>query len=328
MSQLNQLGKYADHLASNFVWANTYGLGRALLAMSLMITMVFNDLQMLITRLGTDVEMGQKVLMPMAKLSLYQLLPEQILLIKAFTILVLFLVIIGWRPRVTGIFHWWVTFSFTTSAVVVDGGDQIAQVLSLLLIPLCLADNRKWHWSTVVPALGKEMPMFNKVTNLLAITTLFIIQLQVAFIYFHAGIGKMAVEEWTNGTSIFYWIQNPLFGSCDTLRPAMIALFSNPYIITITTWGVMLLEVLLFMGIAMSPKWRSALLKIGILFHFSIIIMHGLVSFFFTMTAALVLYLGPRAGFSVQELIARFKPSPKDTSDTEVKGNPAPALSI
>ena len=222
---INNFGKYADHLASNFVWANTYGLGRSLLAMGLLITLTLNDISLLVAPLGADVSLGQKLMMPMARMSLYHLFPGHLIAIKIFSIIVLASVVIGWRPRITGILHWWVAFSYVNGALIVDGGDQIGQVLALLLVPLCLADGRKWHWTTVDSAANTSLSFSKKAFNLMGISTLFIIQLQVAFIYFHAGIGKLGSPEWINGTAIFYWVQNPLFGACDTLRPFLIALF-------------------------------------------------------------------------------------------------------
>ncbi|PZG39838.1 hypothetical protein C1I98_23110 [Spongiactinospora gelatinilytica] len=53
----------------------------------------------------------------------------------------------GWRPRLSAIPHWWVCFSFSTSSNIIDGGDQVAAITSLLLIPICLTDGRRWHWN-------------------------------------------------------------------------------------------------------------------------------------------------------------------------------------
>lgn len=80
----------------------------------------------------------------------------------------------------------------------------------------------------------------------------------------------------------------------------MFPLLKNPYLVTGMTWGTLLLEILLFMGIAISksePK-RKYLLCLGIGFHFLIGLFFGLWTFFITMTGALILYLGPRDGFT------------------------------
>lgn len=64
-------------------------------------------------------------------------------------------------------------------------------------------------------------------------------------------------------------------------------------IVTLLTWGILTLEVILFAGFFMKIKHRKKLLIIGMLFHLGIVVVHGLFSFFFAMAAALILYLWP-----------------------------------
>lgn len=281
--------------AISFEWSNTIGIARSLLAAGLFLTFLFNDLEQLIYPLGREeaspLFTGSEFL---KELNLFRLLDFNLLLAENIAMVTLLLVVIGWRPRITCILHWWVTFSYATCAIVLDGGDQIAQVLTLLLIPICLTDSRKWHWkaSPKIDSLGQ------KIKSMIAWSTLLVIQLQVALIYFHAAIGKMRVEEWMNGTSLFYWIQNPTFGLGTELEAIFIPFFAKGWIVTPITWGTLLFELILFMALIMSKKHKKILLPLGILFHLGIILLFGLFSFFFIMSAALLLYLGPKEGFS------------------------------
>lgn len=69
-------------------------------------------------------------------------------------------------------------------------------------------------------------------------------------------------------------------------------LMENSLIVVVFTWGAIILEVLLSMGLLMAKKNRKILLIAGITFHLLIMIFHGLFSFYFAMAGALVLYLG------------------------------------
>ena len=59
------------------------------------------------------------------------------------------------------------------------------------------------------------------------------------------------------------------------------------------TWGTLLLELSLALALAFPLPVRRPLLVLGIGFHAGIAATMGLVSFFFSMAAALLLYLAP-----------------------------------
>src|SRR5262249_34154565 len=150
------------------------------------------------------------------KLSLFSLLSGPWLpLAHGIAVVVLVLAVIGWRPRLTAFPHWWVTASFAASSVVVEGGDQVAAILALLLLPVALTHSRRWHWDAPPEVQGTA----RKVTALMAASCLTVIRLQVAVIYFFALTGKLAVREWANGTAMYYWLVHPTFGLSEALRP-------------------------------------------------------------------------------------------------------------
>lgn len=289
--------KRIKSLSTNFIWSNTIGIARTVLALGTLSTLIFNDIFLIIQPLGEAME--REIQSNVANYGIFELLNGNLVLAKYISIAILLVVVSGWRPRVTGIFHAWIAFSMSTSGMVIDGGDQITSVLAILLIPICLADGRKWHW---VSTEGKPVSYFQKHLNIVAIVSYFFIRLQVAFVYFHAAIGKMAVEEWVNGTSIYYWSNTPLFRMPAWMEPWLPTLFESPVFMTLATWGILAFELLLFLGLVIENKWRPTLLKAGILFHFSIVLLYGLVSFFFAMTGALLLYIGPKNGFSIPEM--------------------------
>lgn len=273
-------------------WTNVYGVARTLIALGTLLTLLLNDTDALFRPAGLTVgeAAGGSTLV---RFSLFALVPVEYLgLAKWLAIGVLIGVISGWRPRITGLLHWYVAFSFASTCFLIDGGEHVTAVLTLLLVPVTLTDSRKWHWSTA-PPVSAESPLGRHLTRLMAVSSLLAIRLQVAVIYFHAGVGKMSVTEWANGTAVYYWFTDPGFGAPAWLQPLIIPALTNSVTVTALTWGVILFEIGLAAALVMDRRWWPPLLKLGLLFHFGIILVHGIVTFAIVMWAALILYLRP-----------------------------------
>jgi antimicrobial peptide system SdpB family protein len=120
-----------------------------------------------------------------------------------------------------------------------------------------------------------------------------VIRIQVSIIYLHAAIGKIAVTEWVDGTALYYWFTHPVFGVADSVRPWILPLLSHGAAVMAMTWGVIALELALFLGLVAERRYRTTLLVFGLAFHFGIFVVHGLFTFFVAMAAALILYLRP-----------------------------------
>ena len=161
-------------------------------------------------------------------------------------------------------------------------------VLTLLLIPVTLTDSRRWHWE--VAPLGSRR-YGSKVSAIIANSALLVIRVQVALIYIIACTAKLGVTEWRNGTAVYYWFLHPVFGLPGYLRSYFVPFLENRVVVTLMTWSVFSLEAVLFAGLFMHKDGRRILLRIGIIFHFMIVIALGLFSFFLAMWAALILFL-------------------------------------
>lgn len=268
-------------------WTPVYGLARSILALGTFLTLLFNKNEVLFANLSSTIGDGSIFV---RQFNLFLLFGERYVNLSVWiSVVLLFLVVIGWRPRITCIFHWWVASSFIHTSGLVDGGDQIASIISLFLIPVCLTDNRKWHWDST------ENKNKSPYLVLFIWSVIFIIRLQVAFIYFNAGVDKLRIDEWKDGTSAYYWFTNDIYGASDMIRNAVFYFTSNGLIVTLLTYGTLVIEIILGMAFFMrrnSVNWKI-LLIIGVAFHLGIILIFGLVSFFMTMTAALLLYLVP-----------------------------------
>lgn len=221
-------------------------------------------------------------------------------------VLVLLVVASGWRPRVTAIPHWYVSWSLLSNAVVPDGGDQLTAILTLLLVPIGLTDGRRWHWQRppdTGPAIGTG--------RVVAGTALMLIQIQVAVVYFQSSVAKLGVREWSDGTAMFYFLRHPLFGSPPWLRPITDTLTGSPLGVALLTWSPLAIELALALAILTGPRSRRALLVTGIAFHGVIALTMGLVSFAVAMTGALLLYLLPvGTHIDVAKLIDRAEAQP------------------
>jgi antimicrobial peptide system SdpB family protein len=66
---------------------------------------------------------------------------------RIVAITVLGVVVLGFRPRWLCVPHWYVAFSLAVDMTFINGGEQVAQILAGLLIPVCLGDRRRWQWA-------------------------------------------------------------------------------------------------------------------------------------------------------------------------------------
>ena len=216
--------------------------------------------------------------------SFFCLLPRTQLETMRFCAVALLLVVAsGWRPRFTGILHAWVAWSLQASGLLVDGGDQVASNLALLLLPLTLADSRRWHWDADMSG--------SSASRVVAQVSLMAARIQVAGVYFHAAAGKFGHEEWSDGTALYYWFTHPFFGAPAWLRPAIESLLQSGTVVTALTWCTIVLEFALAASPWLSHKAQRRLFVLGFGMHLGIVLVHGLVSFVMTMWAGLTLLL-------------------------------------
>ncbi|TGE25415.1 hypothetical protein E5K00_09560 [Hymenobacter aquaticus] len=279
---LRALDSYAA--VNPFTWV--YGLGRSLLALGTIITLTFSPPDILF-----DAQLfGKMSLSPsFESFNIFFLLGfEQLPYAYAASLGVLLLVVSGVFPRYTGVLHWLVTYGLFQSASLVEGGDQIGSILTMLLVPVTLLDNRRNHWVNEPQA----QPSYYR--NFVARGALTLIALQMAVLYFHAGVEKMyKLEEWKNGTAVYYFFNDPLFGYPDWMQGLLAEALTNAYVVTTLTWGTIVLEIALFGALFMSPQRRYQLLWPAIGFHLGIALVFGLVSFLLAMAGGLVLYMVP-----------------------------------
>jgi antimicrobial peptide system SdpB family protein len=280
-------------------WTNVYGLARSMLAAATLLTLLADSGERLFHPLVVD-DPGVFDRSAVVGASLFFLARHHLVAAKGVAIVVLLLVIVGWRPRFTALPHWWISFSFAASASMVDGGDLVASTLTLLLLPVALTDTRRWHWSGTGSA--------GTAASIAAQTGWMLIRVQMAVVYLFAAVLKIPNEEWSNGTALYYWWRNPSFGAPGLLRPLTDWLGRTVLVVPLT-WSVLLLELALAACLVAPLRFRTRVLPVAILFHVGIALIHGMPTFALIMSGALVLYLRPPwRPFAVPELRRRTAP--------------------
>jgi antimicrobial peptide system SdpB family protein len=271
-------------------FTNVYGAARTLIALSSLLTLVFTDAIGLFRPLRSSlIEVSSGL--GLGDYGLFALFFPHLELGRWVAICVLVLVVSGWRPRVTGLLHWWVSASIFDSLVTRDGGDQCAAVLTLLLLPVTLCDPRRSHWAEApVPSATGSL-----VRARIAWAALFMARAQVALLYLHAAVGKAAVKEWVDGTAIYYWIFDPRIGVATAYHEYVHTLLAPAWVAPLLTWAPFALEYGLFLAIAMAAEnpARKHLFTFAVLFHAGTALFFGLVSFMVVMCGALLLLLRP-----------------------------------
>jgi len=264
-------------------WTNVYGVARSVLALATLLTLLGDSSEQLFQPLLVA-DPGILDRSAVERASLFFLARNHLTAAKVLAVVVLLLVIIGWRPRLTALPHWWVSYSFAASASLIDGGDQIVATLSLLLLPVGMTDTRAWHW--------RGAGVGGRVASVAAQTGWLLVRVQVAAIYLFAAILKLRTAEWADGTALYYVWTSSIFGAPGVFRPITDWVGQTVLVVPLT-WGVLLLEFCLGAALVAPLRFRTRLLPLALLFHVGIAVLHGMPTFALTMCAALVLYLRP-----------------------------------
>jgi len=268
-------------------WTRTVTIARALLALSAGSTYLTTPANVLFT--PRDGELAARCADGLAWLAWPCWLPSELIPIGQITAgLLCFLFAVGWFPTATAVPLALALIALPLTSASPDGGDQLAGILGLLLIPVSMTDWRANPWTT------------DRSTGLLsgrviiANSALWLIKLQIAVVYFIACLGKFGSEEWANGTALFYWVRNSVFGAPSPLRPAVEWITAQAPLVAALTWGTLVLEMSLAICVFLPTLFRvRVLLPVALVFHLGIWVILGVSSFAIVMWAALLLLVVP-----------------------------------
>ena len=289
---LSSFERWAVRVASRQPWTNVYGLARTIVAAATALTLATSPASALwspwlrgqVRPLGCDGVRGA--------IGLFCVFPRSALPVVQYCALAALVVVAsGWRPRVTGVVHWWISFSFLASASR-DGGDQVAALFTLLLIPWTLTDQRRWHWQSadhVEPSRLRAAFLANVSRHL--------VRLQIMVVYLHSAVSKLYVAEWRRGTAVYYWLHDLTVGLPPPLYGVIGPLVRSWPAAAVLTWGALVTEFLLSLALLAPQRTWRPLFWLGVLFHAAIAVGLGVFSFSVVMIGALVVYLRPEREF-------------------------------
>lgn len=308
-------------------WTNCFGAARSLIALGPLLTLMCTRGSDLFFPLAGD-SPGQAHCGGAGRVLLFCLDGgQQHLELKRWVAgTVLAMVVSGWRPRITCIPHAYVAYSYFWCLSAPEGGDQIASILALLLIPVCITDRRIWHWqSTKLEAVSDDRTGHTRVllqlSRSVAAIAVALVKLQISWLYVQAGISKLSSQDWVSGAAMYYWARNATFGAPSWQHPIVYWLTRQPVLVGAMTWVPIAIEISIGISLLLPYRARIPLLVAGLGFHFLIGLIVGLWSFAIIMWGCLLFLLSP-AGLS---LANRQKPrtfeAPKKPPNT--KGNPS-----
>ena len=277
--------KFLDQIAQKNPFTWVLGLSRTCLAIGTLSVLLFNESEVLFPKYTFNIADKSGFFNQINFFFFFHY--DALLWARLIACTILLFVMIGFFPRYTCLFHWWISWSFLSASSVIDGGDQVTAVITFFLMPICFLDNRKNSFALYYSK--------NVYKNFVAWSFLAMIQIQVAIIYLQAGIEKLyKTEEWLNGTAIYYWFNHNIFGMPVWMQDFVNKYFlSNALYISLITWGVMIWELFLFSLLLTSAKMKRRFLIPALFFHLIIWFVHGLFSFFMAMSGVLILYLLP-----------------------------------
>ncbi|GAA3436250.1 sporulation-delaying protein SdpB family protein [Kutzneria kofuensis] len=207
---------------------------------------------------------------------------------RYLAIAVLVAVAVGYRPRWTCIPHWYVSFSFAAALVSPTGGEHIAKIVALLLIPILLGDDRTWHWTR------PSTPMSPRWRGAAAASHLAVRAL-VLSVYAQSAVSKFAEAAWRDGSALHYVFQDPYFGA----TPSAAAFLDG--VGPVMTWATLAAETFLALSVFAGDRVRAWALAVGIVLHTGIAVVLGLVGFGLTMIGLL----------SISALLRDRQPAPE-----------------
>jgi antimicrobial peptide system SdpB family protein len=266
---------------NNKPWTNVYGLARSIIALSTMVTLLANDIYTFFRPLAGVSEFPS---CSVYSISIFCVVAKDYLpLMKWIVILLLAVIASGWRPRITGIIHWWIATSLQNTGASLDGGEEVAAAITFLLIPITLLDNRKWHWQKK----DNDNSILEMNSMIISNVFLFGIKIQMAIIYFNASIARLKNPEWIDGTAIYYYFNNPMLGLNETWLKLLNPILTSP-LVFLVTWGTTIVEIILGAAILAPTKYYKIYFYVGVALHLGIALLMGLYSFSAIMIAGLI----------------------------------------
>jgi len=191
------------------------------------------------------------------------------------------LVLSGIYPRWTSVLHLWVAISMAVSLSLPDGGEAVAVFSCALLIGVLVPNGQMIAWR-------RPTSMAHPVATAVGYAASIALCLQMAGIYFESGLAKLAVEDWSNGSAMYYIVRDPMFGSVGAVGAVMDAITALPLGTAVLTWGTVVAECSIAVAFLLPHRFKRYGLAGVIVLHAGIAIIMGLWSFALVMIGTAV----------------------------------------
>lgn len=294
---ITKLNQKSEDIYKNFnPWNNVIGLARTFLGLALLVLLLFNPMKNIFLKSSDSDTLSKD-----AFLNILSYLPNDYLyfeIVRWIFVIIIVLVVIGWRPRYTALPHLYVAYCVNSGGMVIDGGEQVGYVFALLLLPILLFDKRKWHW--------QKQSQNSSGVNILAYVTYIFIRIQVAIIYLHSFSGKIYNDDWLNGTAVYYYLNDPMLGSLPLIDFIIEPILESP-LIALITWLALIIQLILVCGLFLDQRYWKTMFWFALLFHESIAIFLGLFTFSLAMVGVLIIYLRPLNNEFKFKILEKYK---------------------
>jgi sporulation delaying protein B len=225
-------------------------------------------------------------------------LSDRLLVARMVAIVVLGLVVSGYRPKLTCIPHWYVSFSLFGGVVAPNGGDAVAVIATMLVVPACLGDNRRWQWR------GPDSPMPAKWRGS-ALAANYVMRLQIAVIYAMTAVSKLADPAWQHGIAMSEVFRDVNYAPAPGLDTALSSVADFGPVGSILGWSVIFVEFAIAVLVLGRRRRRVRAFALVVLLHVPIGVLLGLPSFALIMIGFVAMTLGrteiPAAGALAEE---------------------------
>ena len=188
----------------------------------------------------------------------------------------------GILPRYLSWVHLYCSISIGSVIDLPDGGDHVAMVACFWIAVATLDDRRTWHWQA--PPASSRVSSWRGV----AWAGHWGLRLQIAYVYLHSGLAKLAVESWQEGTATYYVVRMEFFGASGPIGELARWLTSIPLVALMTSWGTIAVEVALAVLLLLRAPYQRVALALAVVLHLSILVVLGLFSFGLVMIGSVL----------------------------------------
>jgi antimicrobial peptide system SdpB family protein len=217
------------------------------------------------------------------------------------------------------VLHFWIALSVNQSISLPDGGEAVAQVVTLLLVLVSCNDRRTWHWQRPADVQHRD-----SVWQGIGWAGHWGLRLQMAYIYLNASVAKTAVDDWSDGTALYYVFRGEYFGARGLFSQVFLWISANPFGALALAWGTILGEGLIALFILGGRRRQRLALALSLLLHVGIIVGIGLWTFGLIMIGGILAAAAP----SLDPPAADGRPGPaRPEPDPERVEEPAQVLS-